>query len=112
VRVLFFEPGKPPELRDIGSSLEAVRDAIGGWIDLIRLEKDVALVCDDEGIPKGLAPNLYAVGPIYRGAFIHGPCFVSGYRMDHDGGDLADLSPKAAELYARLPRAEHIGGMR
>ena len=55
MQVIVVEPGKEAELREIGSGLESLQDAVGGWIEAVYPYKDpFAIVCNEEGKLDGL----------------------------------------------------------
>lgn len=55
--VLLVEPGKYPRMIDIDDSLEAMQETVGGYIECLYLEDDVALICNEEGKMNGLPLN-------------------------------------------------------
>ena len=58
LRVLLVEPGKRPRTVELGDTLEAMQQAVGGLIQAIYpFEELVALVCNDEGKLLGLPLN-------------------------------------------------------
>lgn len=59
MKVLYVESGKPPEIREIDGSLQAMQELVGGWIQTIYPFEDsqVVMVCNDEGKLLGLPLN-------------------------------------------------------
>ena len=58
MKILVIEPGKVPEEREIGGSLEDMQQLVGGYIQVIYpFPEEVALVCHDEGKLQGLPLN-------------------------------------------------------
>ena len=49
IRVLKIEPGRPPEEVKMANTLEALQEAVGGLIEVVTLDSDVCLICNDEG---------------------------------------------------------------
>ena len=69
MKALKIEPGKAPERIDIGNELEALQDAVGGYIQVLYPDqhRPVGLICNEEGKCMGLKPNraLYRGGKPY-----------------------------------------------
>lgn len=60
MKVLAFEPKKPPYVKEIDGSLESLQNEVGGTIQAIYpFEEEVAIVCNDEGKILGLEPNRF-----------------------------------------------------
>ena len=86
IRVVYLEPHKLAEIRDIDSSLEGLQAAVGGSIEpFYCFSGPECLVCNDEGKINGMELNR----GIYDGKelvdIIAGPCFIcdcSGDRFD------------------------------
>lgn len=58
ISVLLIQPGKYPKLVEIGDSLEAMQQMVGGDIEeYMPFEDEVALICNDEGKINGLPLN-------------------------------------------------------
>lgn len=51
MKALKIEPGKAPERIDIGNELEALQDAVGGYIQVLYPDqhRPVGLICNEEG---------------------------------------------------------------
>lgn len=49
MRVLVVEPEQRPDEREIGDSLKAMQEIVGGLIQPIYLDDSVVLVCNKEG---------------------------------------------------------------
>lgn len=58
MQVVIVEPQKKPEVREIGNSLEAMQQVVGGFIEaLYPFDEPVALICNEEGKLMDLPPN-------------------------------------------------------
>lgn len=57
MRVLYVEPGKAPYETEIPNSLEGEQQAVQGLIDLVYLDHNAILVCNDEGKLIGMEGN-------------------------------------------------------
>lgn len=65
MQIVMVEPGKAAYPMELGHSLKAMQQAVGGAIQILYpLEEPVALVCHEEGKLLGLPPNR---GPVGRG---------------------------------------------
>lgn len=69
MRVIYKAPGLPAEIRDVPSTLEALQELVGGYIETVTVATDAAIICNEEGCLIGLEPNctllgLHFVGPI------------------------------------------------
>lgn len=66
IRVLVKEPGKEPEEREIENTLEAFQAIVGGHIEALRIDEEIACYIDEDGKMKSLTPNF--VVPVYSAA--------------------------------------------
>ena len=58
MKVLLVKPGEYAREAEIGSSLEDMQQAVGGWIEeYMPFDDDVSLVCNEEGKLHGLDLN-------------------------------------------------------
>ena len=57
MRVIVKEPYKQPEVREIKNELQELQTIVGGYIEVLRLDDDVLLICNEEGKLQGLKPN-------------------------------------------------------
>ena len=67
--VIRKDPGQPPELVEMENTLEALQQAVGGYIETVTFCVDAAIVCNEEGQLRGLPYNcnfmdISFVGPI------------------------------------------------
>lgn len=85
IRVLMMPVGSPPEAREIQADLAGMRKAIGGgFIECLRITKDIDLWFDDEGRLKQLPFNFMIGRPGEEGVHeIFGPAFLAG--IDDEG---------------------------
>ena len=79
-RVVYVEPGKPACVREIGTDLKSLQEAVaGGPIECVYAHQDDTLiVCNDEGKLIGLEGNRR----LDNGSIIAGPFFVVGTQAD------------------------------
>ena len=75
-RVVYVEPGKPAYVREIGTELEDIQEAVGGGLFecVYPHEDNTMLVCNDEGKLLGMEGNRR----LDTGSIIAGPFFVIG----------------------------------
>lgn len=59
MRAILKKVGEAPEIVEIENTLEALQDAVGGWIEAIYLDNNAVLICDEEGKIKGKPFNFY-----------------------------------------------------
>ncbi|MDQ0363221.1 DUF3846 domain-containing protein [Breznakia pachnodae] len=86
LRVVVYEPGKAPEIREIENTLECLREIVKGHIENVRIAHDLNLICNEEGKLINLQPNIFMNGDI-----IAGPCIIAADdRVNEDYGSLTD----------------------
>lgn len=91
MKILVISPGKPPEARDIPTGLKELQNIVEGPIEVrYPFDDPVAMICNDEGKCRHLAPNRLIDTPrLYD--IICGTFFVVGARPeDEDFSDLPD----------------------
>ena len=94
IKVLKVEPGKYPEKAVLNNTLSALQAAVGGLIEIISLETDVCLICNEEGKLIGLEGNRRLGNDIIAGIF-----YVTG---SDDEGNLTSLSGEKYEYYKEM----------
>lgn len=82
MNVLRKEPGKKPEMVNIENKLEALQEAVGGYIETVTFSEFI-VICDEEGRLKGKEYNC----DIKDVSFV-GTILIVG----DDGDDFTDLS--------------------
>lgn len=89
IRVLKKEPGKKARWVEIENELKPLQEAVGGYLESVTLCEDLVILCDEEGLLKGLPYNCEICGAMFLG-----PILICGVA----GEELADLrlSPEAA----------------
>lgn len=100
MRVLVVEPMEAPYVSEIGSSLEDLQNAVGGWIETVYpFDDDAAVICNEEGKLNGLDLNRAmrsgdgTILDVIAGTFL-----VAGLK----GDGFASLSQEQIETYAAL----------
>ena len=100
IRVLKVEPGKEPTLAMLDNNLDDLQKAVSigapsqGLIEIITLEEDVCILCNEEGKLIGLEPNRRLGKDILVGVF-----YVTG---QDNCGNLTTLSEAKMQKYAKL----------
>lgn len=100
MKALKIEPGKAPERIDIDNTLEALQNAVGGYIEVIYPDerRPVGLICNEEGKCCGLELNraLYQNGKPYD--IIAGTFLVVGFSAE----DFTDLREEDAAYFEKM----------
>ena len=99
IKVLKVEPGKPPKVVVLKNELAALQEAVSigadyrGLIEIVELDANTCILCNEEGKLIGLKPNRRFGQDILCGVF-----YVTG----QDGeGNLCSLNDAALEKYAK-----------
>lgn len=87
--VIRKDPGQPPELVVMENTLEALQQAVGGYIETMTFSLDVAIICNEEGLLMGLAPNCSFLGIPFVGTIL-----IAG----RSGEEFCSLSHTAQQL--------------
>ena len=96
MQVVLVEPGKPARITDIPSDSQSLRTVVDGFIQTIYPWKDpVALVCNDEGMLRGLPLN--RVLEDYD--VIAGTFFICGLSKGNFTGLTDELAKKYQEKF-------------
>lgn len=84
IKVVMVEPLKRPYVAEIENSLAGMQSVVNGYIEVITLEENVILVCNEEGKLLDLPNNRSLGNDILVGTF-----FVAG---SNDSGDFSSLA--------------------
>lgn len=93
MRVLVVAPHKRPYIQKIDNSLRPMQDIVGGLIEVIKLDKTTALVCNEEGKIKGLEGNRRVGSDIIAGTF-----FICG---SNEEGEFLSLNDEQVFKYSK-----------
>lgn len=91
MRIIYKDPDKAPEVREVDNTLKALQDCVGGYIETVPLTRDVVIICNEEGRLLGLPPN-----PVMGGDFI-GPVLLVGVK----GDEFTDLTDRQVNTLMR-----------
>lgn len=90
IRVIYKQPAAPAQIVEIPNTLAALQEAVGGYIEAVTLTEDTAMICNEEGRLKGMAPNLTLCGVEFVG-----PILMVGVDQD----EFVDLGEAAVEFF-------------
>lgn len=91
ISVVMVEPSKYPKIVKIKTGLENLQEAVGGLIEIVDIEEDICILCNEEGKLIGLEGNRRIGDDILVGTF-----YICG---SNKNGELVSLKPKQAEKY-------------
>ena len=57
MKAIIKEVGQKPRIDDIKNDLETIKSLIGGYVEVLRMEENILLICNEEGKLNGLPPN-------------------------------------------------------
>ena len=97
---------RPDELvghmTNVSDRLETMQTTVGGYIETVTLDRQVVIVCNEEGIIKGLDPNCAVCGIPFYGTIV-----AIGY---DNKGNFSDIPIKMPEWRERYLKMRKIGG--
>lgn len=97
IKVIMVEPHKKPTITTLKNKLENLQEAVGGLIEIINIEDNVCILCNEEGKLIGLEGNRrLADDDIIVGAF-----YVCG---SNDEGELTSLNQSQIDHYIKFFR--------
>ena len=94
ITVVIVEPHKKPTITTIKTKLENLQEAVGGLIEIIDIEDDVCILCNEEGKLTGLEGNRALGEDILVGTF-----YVCG---SNNEGELTSLTDSQIEKYIQF----------
>ena len=95
IRVLIVEPNKEPYQIRIEHTLKNLQKIVGGYIEILQLDYNMDLVCNDEGKINRLPLNRFVDYDIIAGTFI-----IAG----HKDSETISLSRKQIKKYKEVFR--------
>lgn len=57
MKAIIKEVGKSPRVEEIENDLETIKSLVGGYIEVVGMEENILLICNEEGKLNGLPPN-------------------------------------------------------
>ena len=100
ITVLMVEPGKNPRLTTIKNDLDSLQKAVSigadhqGLIEIIGIDDNVCILCNEEGKIIGLESNRRFYNDILCGVF-----YITG---EDDEGNLTSLPSNMQDKYSKL----------
>lgn len=94
IKVVMVEPHKNPTITTIKTKLENLQEAVGGLIEIIDIEDDVCILCNEEGKLIGLEGNRKLGDDILVGTF-----YVCG---SNDESELISLTDTQIDKYRNI----------
>ena len=94
IKVVIVEPHKNPTITTIKTKLENLQEAVGGLIEIIDIEDNVCILCNEEGKLTGLEGNRALGEDILVGNF-----YVCG---SNNEGELTSLTDSQIEKYIQF----------
>lgn len=94
IKVLKVKPHEHPEVYMLKNTLEAMQEAVGGYIDIVGLDDNVCILLNDEGKLIGLEGNRRIGSDIIVGDFC-----VCG---SDEEGNLTSLSEEELDTYTKI----------
>ena len=88
MRVIYKEPYKDAEIRDIKNELEELQSLVGGWIEHVGFVDGVGLIMNEEGRLRDMQPNFR-----YGWGSVLGPAIFVG----EAGEDFTDITEEGIE---------------
>lgn len=96
MKAICKKPGEPAEVVDIENSLEALQEAVGGYLESFTFAADACVLCDEEGRWKGYPHNTVICGVEFVG-----PILIVGVA----GEDFTDLKAPERVLDMLWPKS-------
>lgn len=95
IKVLIKEPNKPCRMATIPNRLKALQEIVGGYIEVVTITTDTAIICNEEGLIRVLPYNCEVCGHSFFGTiFFVG---VDGAEFDDIGEGAAWVLRKAVD---------------
>lgn len=89
MKAILKRAGKNPQVIDIDNRLETLQEAVGGYIEYVRIDEEIIMLCDECGKLKDDSVYNFHLG---RDCIVGDVLFVQS-----NGEDFADLSEKNIE---------------
>ena len=94
IKVVMVEPNKHPTITTLKTNLKNLQEAVGGLIEIIDIEDDVCILCNEEGKLIGLEGNRKLGDDILVGTF-----YVCG---SNDESELISLTDTQIDKYRNI----------
>ena len=70
MKAIIKKPGSGPDLIEIDNTLEALQEAVGGYIETVTIARDTVIICNEEGRLLGYPPNVRFLGVDFVGTIL------------------------------------------
>ena len=90
LKIVYFEPNRPPFISEVGNDLKSLQRAVEGHMETVYMGDNTVLICNEEGKVKGMDCNRRVGDDV-----IVGPFFIVG----EDGEDFRSLTDEEAQRY-------------
>lgn len=87
------QPDEAPRQIFVPNELHALQELVGGYIEVVQLTQDLAIICDEEGRLKGQPFNCEIVGIGFVGTIL---------MVGVDGEDFTDVPDGTREVFHTL----------
>ena len=95
MRAIIKSPGRRPGVIEMENILRAMQKIVGGYIEVVTLTTNSALICNKDSIALGLAENVDFLGVKIRGTLL-----IVGV----DGEEFCDLSDAGVRQWMQVLR--------
>ncbi len=105
MKVVMVEPNKPAYVTEIGNDFESIRDAVGGYFQIIPYLEDAMMIGNDGAKLIGMEGNRR-----FGNQIVAGPFFICGSEVNEEGDeDFCSLSDELCKKYVKqFEVPEHI----
>lgn len=86
MKVIIKEPRKKAYAAEIENTLEALQEAVDGYIETVTVATDAVIICDEEGRLKGKEANCTVMGVGFVGTIVF--CGTDGEDFTDFPGDI------------------------
>lgn len=98
-RILYKKVGKEPVVTTVKDTLEAKQKLVGGLIEIVALDENILLICNEEGKVLNMPPNL-----LFDYDYIAGDCFLIGDNYKNKGEYRSLIDDEIIKYTAELNR--------
>ena len=64
------KPGAQPEIIEVDNTLKALQAEVDGYIETVTIASDVVVICNEEGVLRGMPYNCRFVGVDFVGTIL------------------------------------------
>lgn len=92
---------------DVSEQNDSIHEHLGGYFEIVRLGQDACLLVDDEGLLKGLPPNMIAM-MISGYPMLVGTALILGTRPGNDGDEFCDAPERFVQFAREMQQADKM----